>query len=83
MMLRRLLILALLFLTPTTSWALTDLYVNTDTGSGSTCTVGSPCATLSAAVAAIPGSISDSYVIHCSGSAADATAADAAPDAWC
>jgi hypothetical protein len=56
----------------------TTLYVNTDTGSGTTCSSGSPCASLSVAEAQIPADITTGgsqgiWTIECSGSAADTT----------
>jgi hypothetical protein len=51
-----------------------DLYVNTDTGSGTTCSSGSPCATLSVGVAQLPVPVTAPWTIWVAGAAADTTA---------
>ena len=57
----------------------TTLYVNTDTGSGTTCSSGSPCASMSVAVGQIPANITTGgsqgiWTINCAGATADTTA---------
>src|SRR5690349_8429803 len=59
-----------ILLTPITSWALVDLYVDTDLGSNANaCTSpgASACATMCGAIGKIPASISTAYVVHCKG----------------
>lgn len=59
------------------SWALTTLYVNTDSTAGGDCTTNNTsgstraCATLRAAIDLLPGTLSDAYLILVDGTAAD------------
>ncbi len=48
-----------------------DLYVDTDTGSGSTCSMGSPCATLLAAINTLPGTLTQPVRIYVEGATDD------------
>lgn len=77
-MIKRLLctLILLLFLAPP-SWALTTLYVNTDSTAGGDCTTNNTsgstraCATLRAAIDLLAGTLSDAYLILVDGTAAD------------